>query len=323
VRRRYLETESMAGKKEKAFAIRITDKGAIAAVLQTTDALIHISSILRTRKITDVDELVQTLKQQLGKYLQWLDRVPDGTLLSEGMTREQLKNIRDGAKAVMRWKIVPSDKDYAKLERNLQKLEAKRQQREELVENRIRVMMDTSFLLSYLSHSESNSSSTQVVVSYLKTQKRYFDLCLPNLVLLELISKLKQKHPFKRARMEFERLLDEICESRVGLSDGKMTLFEIFERYEKFSKKKLSSSLRSNDFIIATDAILAKAMFLTCDRKMHDGIKKTHADVFHITGNADSYLGFIKRFEKRKQTMTKQSTQSVTNTPAPATASAT
>jgi hypothetical protein len=122
-----------------------------------------------------------------------------------------------------------------------------------------------------------------------------------------VISKLKQKYSFKKARAEFDRLLEEICESRVALSDGKISVFEIFDRYERFSKKKLSSSLRSNDFIIATDGILIKAMILTCDRKMFEGIKKTYRDVFLISNSPKSYLSFINSFEKRKVSDTRTS----------------
>jgi hypothetical protein len=145
-----------------------------------------------------------------------------------------------------------------------------------------------------------------VVVNYLKTQRQFFDLCLSNFVLLELISKLKQKHSFKRARAEFERLIEDIGGGRAALNDGKMTLFEIFDRYERFSRKKLSSSLRGNDFIIATDGILENAMILTCDRKMHQGLKKNYKNAFLITNSNESYLKFINGFERQKNKTLKQ-----------------
>ena len=295
--------------KDKRMAFRITDRGAIEAVLSSTNALIHIFSTLRTQKIRAVDELVKTLKGQLSKFIGWLDRVPDGTLMTNGITRKQLGIIKKNADEVLSWDFVPSDEHYKIIEKNIKELETIEQQKEQRAENGIRVLADTSFLLSYLSESESNASSARVIVAYLKTQRRYFDFCLPNLVLLEVISKLKQKYPFKKARSEFDQLIEEICAGRVAMNDGKIGVFDIFSRYEEFSKKKLSSSLRSNDFIIATDGILLKAMILTCDRKMHEGIKKTYRDVFFITESPKSYLHFINGFEKRKESSMKNSSK--------------
>jgi predicted nucleic acid-binding protein len=292
---------------DKSLTFRITDKGALEAVLLTTNALMHISSYLSMRRITTVDELVKLLKDQLRKCLGWLDRVPDGTLFKRGITRKELNHIKKNAKAVLGWNIVPSNDDFEKAEASIKQWEALQQQKEQPVENRIRILADSSFLLSYLSGSDTNAPSAKVIVAYLKTQRRFFDFCLPNLVLLEVISKLKQKHSFKKARLEFERLLEEICEGRVAISDTHISVFEIFDRYERFSKKRLSSSLRSNDFIIATDGILIKAMVLTCDRKMHEGIKKTYRDAFLITESPKSYLSFINSFEKRKASSVKVS----------------
>jgi predicted nucleic acid-binding protein len=286
--------------KDKKLAIRITDKGAIVAVEQTLNAIMFISSILKMQKIKDIEELVGVLKDRLGKFLGWLDRVPDGTLFAHGITKEHLNNLKKSAREVMSWAVVPTDEDYKQWEKNLKEFEATENKVEEPKENRVKVLTDTSFLLSYLAESDANSSSARVIVAYLKTQQPYFDLYLPYLVLLELISKLKQKYSFKKARLEFGKLLDEISKSRVALSDGKINLYEIFDRYETFSKKKLSSSLRSNDFMIATDGILANAMILTCDRKMHDGIRKTYQDVYLVTDSNKSYLNFINNFEKRK-----------------------
>jgi predicted nucleic acid-binding protein len=204
------------------------------------------------------------------------------------------------------WSKIPSEEHYKqieKIEKSEKEFEHLQKQKESLEENRIGILTDTSFLLSYITGSDVNTPSTRVVVSFLKTQRSFFDFFLPNLVLLEMISKLKQRHSFKKARAEFDRLIEEICEGRVAVNDGKIGVFEIFERYERFSKKKLSSSLRSNDFIIATDGILAKAMILTCDRKMYEGIKKTYQSVFLITKDPKSYLNFINSFEKRKTSL--------------------
>jgi predicted nucleic acid-binding protein len=178
-------------------------------------------------------------------------------------------------------------------------------QKDSTAEERIGVLRDTSFLASYLSGSEQSSASTKVVVAYLKTQRPYFDLYLPNLVLLELISKLKHRYSFKKARQKFDGLLEEISQSRVAISDGSFTMFHIFDRYEQFAKKKLSARLRSNDFFIATDAILTNAMLVTCDRKMHDAVKKSYQDVYYVTDKPASYMSFITSFEKRKEVTSK------------------
>jgi predicted nucleic acid-binding protein len=301
--------------KGKKIAIRITDMGAVTSVVQTTDTLIHIFSILRSRKVTEVGKLVEILKGQLRKFVGWLDRVPDGTLMAKGITRKELKMIKKGAEQVLGWDFAPSDEYYKAIEKHIEQLESLEQQKEQPAENRINILADTSFLLSYLSESETNAFSAKVIVAYLKTQHRYFDFCLPNLVLLEVISKLKQKYSFKEAREEFDRLIEEICAGRVAVSDGKIGVFDIFSRYEEFSKKKLSSSLRSNDFIIATDGILLKAMILTCDRRMHEGIKKTYRDVFFINDSPKSYLSFIKSFEKRKELSTKNDPKALNSKP--------
>jgi predicted nucleic acid-binding protein len=298
----------MSAHKEKYYAIRITDRGAIAAVTQTIDTLIHVGSLLRTRRIKTLRGLVKRLRAQLRQFLGWLERVPDGTLLQHGITQEELRNIKSGAKMVLSWKMFPSERDYARWRRIYKKEQALQEKKEIPAQERIRVLADTSFFASYLAGSEVSSLSTKVIVAYLKTQRQYFDLYVPNFVLLELISKLKQKYSFKQARRKFDGLLEEISKSRVAVSEGNFTMLHIFERYEQFSKKKLSSRLRSNDFFIATDAILVNAMLLTCDRKMHDAVKKTYQDVYYITDKPSSYLSFINSFEKRKQSALAAST---------------
>lgn len=294
----------MPAEDENHYAIRITDRGAIAAVTQTIDTLIHIHSVLQGHQITTIPGLIRRLRAQLRKFLRWLDRVPDGTLLQYGITQQQVNNIRQGARMVLRWKMVPSAKDYATWNRHAKKLLALEKEKESVAQQRVAVLPDTSFLASYLSGSEPSSVSTKVVVAYLKTQRPYFDLYLPNLVLLELISKLKQRYSFKKARQKFDGLLEEISQSRVAVSDGSFTMFHIFDRYEQFAKRRFSSRLRSNDFFIATDAILANAM-LTCDRKMHDAVKKGYQDVYYVTDKPASYVSFINSFEKRKESISK------------------
>jgi predicted nucleic acid-binding protein len=267
----------------------------------TMNALICITSTITAKKHDTVEELFATLKRQLSKYLGWLDRVPDGTLYESGISRKQLQLIKQNAQATLDRSVIPSEEDYKRHEKLMKEWETLEKAREEPLANRVKIMTDTSFLLSYLSGSDSNASSAKVIVNYLKTQRRHFDLCIPNLVVLELIAKLKQQHPFNKAKEQFERLLEEISESRIGINEERIDVFHIFDRYQRFSKKHLSSKLRGNDFIIATDGILIAAMILTCDRKMFEGIKKTYRDVFLITDSPKSYVGFITSFEKRKE----------------------
>jgi predicted nucleic acid-binding protein len=291
--------------KDKTFHIRITDRGAIEAVMMTINALCSISSVVSERRLDTVEELVAALKHQLSNCIRWLDRVPDGTLYQCGFGPKQLKMLKKNARAALDQQVIPSEDDYKKREMMSKQWEVLEKQREEPVANRVKILIDTSFLLSYLSSgSDKNAPSCKMVVSYLKTQRKYFDLCLPNLVVLELISKLKQQYPFKKARAEFDQLLEEISDCRVALNEERMNVFHIFDRYQRFSKKKLSSNLRGNDFIIATDGILLKAMILTCDRRMFEGTKKTYRDVYRITHLPKSYFGFISAFEKRKESLT-------------------
>jgi hypothetical protein len=50
---------------DKRFAFRITDKGAIEAVTQTMNALIHISVTVSMNRMESVSELIDHLKNQL------------------------------------------------------------------------------------------------------------------------------------------------------------------------------------------------------------------------------------------------------------------
>lgn len=291
----------MAKKEEDdIFQIRITDKGAIHGALQEINSLILIASILSHKKITTVKELVEDLKTQLQKTLKWMDRIPDGTLYNL-ISREEAKVIRRDAKTVLKWKIVPTEKEYKKHQKAIKEWEKLQDNKEERKEDRLKIMPDTSFLVSYLSGGDDNYESSKVLVNYLKTQGKYFDLYLPNFVLLEFISKLKQQHSIKVAQQKFEELIIEINNHYVVVSDQNLSLFNIFERYQKFAKKQISSQLKSNDFIIATDGILAEAVILTCDKKMYNIVWKFYKNIFLINKNPSSYTKFINAFEKAKK----------------------
>jgi len=289
----------MSKKKDEKFSIRITDSGSIHGILQIVNVLILISSVLSFKEIKTIKDLVRDLKEQLSKMLIWLDRAPDGTLYGE-MSKKQVEVIKKEAKTVLSWNIIPTEKQLKTRKKNLEEWEELQQQEGERVENPVSVMMDTSFLLSYLTGDDKNSQSSNVVVGYLKTQIKFFDLFLPNFVLLELISKLKQKYPFQKARTEFNRLLGDISDNHILVKEEKLGLINIFDRYQKFSKKKLSSYLKSNDFRIATDGILNGSIILTCDKRMYDGIKKTYKNVYLIDESPKSYTKFINGFEKYK-----------------------
>lgn len=299
----------MSKNNDEKFQIRITDKGAVHAVLPILNTLILLATILRFKKITTTKELIKELKGQLRKTLHWLERIPDATLYGE-LSKKQINVIKKEARTVLAWKMIPTDSEYKKRERNIKEWEALQNEEEQRMQNRLQVMTDTSFLLSYLSENDNNAESAKVIISYLKTQRKYFDLYLPNLVLLELVSKLKQQYSFTNARTRFENLLTEISDKRLIVKEQKMGLFDIFERYQKFSKQKLSSSLKSNDFIIATDGIISNALILTCDKKMYQGIKKTYKAVFLVDTSTNSYTNFINQFEKFKNNLLK------TNNPA-------
>ncbi len=285
--------------KNEKFKVRITDKGAIQGIIQIINTLTFLGAVLGSRKITTVHELVDELKNQLKKTLGWLERIPDATLYDQ-FSKSQIDVIKSEASTVLSGDIIPTDAQYKKQEKNLKKWDILQEKEKQRFENRTQVMMDTSFILSYLSESDDNYESAKVIISYLKTQRRYFDLYLPNLVLLELLSKLKQQYSFKNVRIKFEALLVEISDSRLIIQEQKIGLYDIFERYQRFSKRKLSSSLKSNDFIIATDGIIANALILTCDKKMSEGIKKTYKSVFLVDKSTASYTDFIKQFEKNK-----------------------
>ena len=156
----------MPAENQDRYAIRITDRGAIAAVTQTIDTLIHLHAVLQNHRITTIPSLIRQLRSQLRKFLRWLDRVPDGTLLQRGITRQQVNSIRQGAKMVLRWKMVPSAKEYATWDRHAKKLLTLEQQKESVAQQRIGVLPDTSFLASYLSGSEPSSAHDAVKKTY-------------------------------------------------------------------------------------------------------------------------------------------------------------
>ncbi|MDA2922525.1 PIN domain-containing protein [Patescibacteria group bacterium AH-259-L07] len=287
--------------KDDIFQIRITDKGAVAAIFQVMNTLILIMSMLSHKKIETVKELVEDLKFQLQKTLKWMERIPDGSLYKI-ITKKEVDKIKKDAKEILGWKIVPTEKQYKKHEKILKEYEEVQVQKEERLDSRVKITFDTSFLLSHISKKEKNYKSTEVIVNYLTTQKKYFDIFLPNLVILEFISKLKQKkYTIRKIKKEFSTLLDNINDSYVELASDKLNLFEIFNRYQKFARKDISTKLKSNDFIIATDSVLAGSIILTCDKEMYKITKKFYNSVFLITPESNSYLKFLKKFENEKK----------------------
>lgn len=71
----------MSGREDKKYVIRITGQGAVTAVAQTTEVLVYISSLLKRRKITAVDELVNVLREHLSKYVAWLSSIQQASVL--------------------------------------------------------------------------------------------------------------------------------------------------------------------------------------------------------------------------------------------------
>lgn len=296
----------MAKKKkiDDASQIRMTDRGAIHALMQVINSLLLISSVIASsqERVTTVKQLTVELKAQLRKILQWMNRVPDGTLY-DFISKEEIELIKKDAEIILKQKVVPNKKEYEKHQNLLKKFESLQGTKEKRAEKRLTVMPDTSLLLTYSLKNANNFESVKVLATYLKTQNKYFDLYLSNFVLLEFISKLKQQYPIGIARQEFENTIREINGNSIAISPENLTFLNIFERYQKFAKRQISSGLKSNDFIIATDGILADAIILTCDKKMYELTQKSYKNIFLINKDASSYIKFIKAFEKEKQTL--------------------
>lgn len=290
---------SKRSKEDDIFQIRITDKAAVYGLAQLINVLIAIRAVLLHKKLPKTYDLVEEMQIQIKKSLKWLDRIPDGTLYSF-ISKKEVDLIKKQAKEVLKWQIIPSDTEYEKMRKLGEEWDNLQLEKKDAYTQKLLVMLDTSFLLALAFDKEEKHKSVKMVADYLKNQNRYFDLRISNLVLLELLSKLKQHYSFKVASSEFESLLRRINESHILIKDEKLNMYEVFSRYKEFSRKSLSSQLKSNDFFIATEAIKEGAIFVTCDIKMFTTVKKTYKNIFLISDQSASYVKFIQEFEKLK-----------------------
>lgn len=90
---------------EKKYTIRISDRGALSGVLQFTNTLVLLKSILSIRKLVTTEELLEELKNKLRNTLSWLDRIPDATLYGE-LSKKQINVIKKDAKTVLSLSLI-------------------------------------------------------------------------------------------------------------------------------------------------------------------------------------------------------------------------
>jgi predicted nucleic acid-binding protein len=282
--------------------IRITDRGAISGITVAVNTLLFISNILAYKKVDKVEDLVSEIKSQLKKYLIWLDRIPDATLYAD-MSKKEVDLIKKEAKDVLGWGIILSESDLKRRSERIKEFESVQKDAMQAVpaDKKLVVLMDTSFLLSYV-FKDQQFDSANFIIQYLKTQKDYTILYMTNINAPELISKMNQKYQFKQTIKKFNDLLGEIADGYLMIDSGeKINIYSIFDKYKLYSRKKIAKNLRGNDFIIATEGIEHNALILTCDKPMYDNVKKFYPRIFFIDKSATSYRKFFHYFEREKE----------------------
>jgi len=288
-------------RKEKIFGFRITDLGALFAIEHTKAALMEIALNEKFDRIKTIKELKKKLKEDLKKYVGWIEkRERDGTLLGR-YTKKDLNKIIKTAKKIIAWEPSPPKKDLVSLRAEKESLLALESPIETIIE-KIKILMDTNLLISYIIKDEKNHLAAKILVGYLKPQQRYFELYLPNFVLFELVSQFKKYYKFSKVKENINNLLDTINPKNVYTGGIRLDMLEIYERYKLFSRKKISSRLKGNDFIIASEGMISKAMILTCDKQFYKNCRKIYKDTYFISsGNDSDFPKFVKKFEEERR----------------------
>lgn len=285
---------------EKEKAIRITDLGAVTAIYMARDTLLHIILVENMYKVRTLSELKEELKRELRRYIIWIEkRERDGTLLGK-YTKKELNKLVKMTRQAISWGNVPPKKDLDSLKMEKKELLSLNNQVRPKIK-KIKILMDTSFLLSYVLKDQ-NYLAVAALVGYLKPQHQYFDLYIPNFVFFELISKLKKHYRFSKAKEMIDHLFDDINSKNVYVGGIELSMLETYERYKLFSRKKISSILKGNDFMIATEGITSEALILTCDKQFYKNCRKIYKGTYLVVlDNTNDNSKFIKKFEKERE----------------------
>lgn len=157
------------------------------------------------------------------------------------------------------------------------------------------VLLESSFLLALLNPRDINHKGVKSVFGFIEPHSCRFHI--PLYVFFEVVSKMVQKERrVSDALKGIEKFLKEL---RGPLFIGNdLTIQEVVERYKALARNQIRF-LQSNDFIIATEGMLASSIILTCDSGMYEKVKRYYGDIYYAATQSKKHIDDIPRFTRR------------------------